>query len=50
MPSGMAFKMGIKWKRFRRWLESDSFKQLVMKAVAVFVILLMVLSIFTILM
>lgn len=49
MPSGMAFKMGIKWKRFRRWLESEQFTHLVMKAVAVFVILLMVLSIFTIL-
>ncbi len=48
MPSGFALKFMIKYKRFRRWMESDRFMELIGKAVAWFIIGIFVLSAFVV--
>ena len=48
MPSGFAMILKIKFKRFRRWTESERFMELIAKAMAWFIIGIFVLSAFVV--
>ncbi len=48
MASGLKRTIIIKYKRFRKWTKSDRFAEFIAKLVALFIIGLMVLSIFVV--
>ncbi|MCK4613612.1 MAG: hypothetical protein KAU14_02315 [Thermoplasmata archaeon] len=49
MASDLKRKLQRKYKRFKRWVHSDDFTQLMAKAIALFVIFLMIFAIFVVL-
>jgi len=48
MPSDIKKTLNIKYKRFRRWIKSDEFMDLVFRVVALLIIAVMVLSVFVV--
>lgn len=48
MASGISKTLIIKYKRFKKWTKSDGFAEFIAKLVALFIIGLMVLSIFVV--